>query len=138
MTDRLEKAMPEEEKDRCLACGKEMSSGVWTDGDGYGSDAKFVGIEKPTFGPYCWDCYNAGKAPNLKEQITTAFLARGYCGYLIAYVGRCRNKKPCPEHKDSKCWKCGQPAVAHCSVASSLVCGVPYCVEHPHEPTHYH
>ena len=54
------------------------------------------------------------------------------CGFNMAWVGYCKEKTPCKKHKDSKCWKCGKPATADCDHAGSLVCGMPYCKDHPH------
>ena len=59
------------------------------------------------------------------------------CGFTMSWVGPCERKKPCPLHDKKKCWKCGAQATADCGVASSLVCGTPYCKDHPHEETHY-
>ena len=64
------------------------------------------------------------------------------CGYIRDWAGRCN--KPCEEgkefceiHLQKKCWCCGEQAITHCPVSSSLMCGEPECVSHPHSPTHY-
>ena len=125
------KMTKEQKKDYCSSCGKEMEGGIWTNGDGFG-DAKYVDIEVGKFKGYCWDCYREGKAPNFAKQIDKAFTDKGMCGFLEAFIGRCRNSKPCAKHSEQKCWKCGKPAIRNCSATSSLVCGVPECAEHRH------
>lgn len=123
--------MNESKKAHCSSCGKEMEGGVYTDGDGF-SDGKYVRITPPKFKGYCWDCYDAGKAPDLTKEIDKAFADRGMCGFLEAWVGRCRNPKPCLKHSEQKCWKCNKPAVRNCNATGALVCGVPECSEHRH------
>lgn len=66
---------------------------------------------------------------NIKDE---AFAERGLCGFLEAWIGRCKNSKPCSRHMNEKCWKCGKPAIKNCAEASSLVCGIPECSDHPH------
>ncbi len=58
------------------------------------------------------------------------------CGYEQQWVGPCKNEKPCPDHKDKKCWECGKPATKECGFCGFLVCGMPECDEHPHMHTH--
>ena len=123
------------EKDHCTECGKEMQGGVWTNGDGFG-DGKYVDIDPGPHKPYCWDCHDQGKAPDLNKEIDKLFQESGMCGFLEAWIGRCRNPKPCTKHHDQKCWKCGELAVKNCSIAGALVCGAPECKEHSHASTH--
>ncbi len=122
-------------KDYCASCGKEFDSGMWTNGDGFG-DGKYVGITVGDFKGYCWDCVKAGKSPDLNKQIDRAFEERSMCGFLEAWVGRCRNPKPCAKHSPQKCWKCGKPAIRNCPSAIGLVCGMPECADHPHSEIH--
>lgn len=123
-------------KDKCSICEREMEGGVWTNGDGFG-DGKYVGMDPGPLRPYCWNCYDKGRVPDLNKEIDKLFAERGWCGFLEAWVGRCRNPKPCAKHQDQKCWKCGEPAISNCSIAGTLVCGMPECAEHPHSSTHY-
>lgn len=122
----------------CMICHEQKQGGIHTNGDGFG-DAKHVNIVPPEWAFYCWDCYekHPEKVPNLDNQITEAFRKAGMCGFLEAWIGRCRNATPCAKHEREKCWKCGQSAVSNCSVAGSLVCGMPQCAEHPHAHNHY-
>lgn len=115
----------------CVVCNKEKESGVITNGDGYG-DAKYVGIVPPEWAFYCWDCYDQA-APDLSKRIDEAFVREGMCGFLEAWIGRCREPEPCPKHSGQKCWKCGERATSNCPETFSLVCGVPQCAKHPHE-----
>ena len=119
----------------CAGCGKKSCGGVYTNGDGC-SDGKYVGIIAGELKLYCWDCYEDGKAPDLNSDIDDKFKKQDLCGFNEAWIGRCREKKPCEKHKDIKCWKCGSPAVANCSFAGSLVCGTPYCRDHNHYKNH--
>lgn len=52
------------------------------------------------------------------------------CGYDEPWTGRCTNEKPCAQHGNKKCWKCGEPATYGCSMAWSFVCGNPCCPKH--------
>lgn len=124
--------------DECVSCHKDLShiSSIFTDGDGF-NDAQYVGIVKPPFKSYCWDCYKAGKAPNFNKQIDEAFAAVGMCGFLEAWIGRCRNPKPCKKHASQKCWKCGEQAIRNCAETGVLVCGMPECKDHPHSEHHH-
>lgn len=135
-----ENASMNETSTPCTSCGKPTLGGVHTNGDGYSSDAKHVGIEAPASGFFCWDCYLAGELPEemktLKRRINEAFEAAGMCGYLEAYRGRCRQQKDGCKHRERRCWKCGRPATSECSSAGSFVCGMPQCDDHPHNGTH--
>lgn len=123
----------------CKICGRtDDCGGITTNGDGYG-DSKYVGITPPEWATYCWDCYKKDptKIPDLTTKIDEAFVAYGFCGFLEAYVGRCRNERgKCPKHDSQKCWKCNAPAVKNCAETFTLVCGVPECAEHPHSEYH--
>lgn len=116
----------------CATCGKDTENYTLTDGDPYG-DAKYVGIKVGKMLPYCEDCVILGNYPNLDDEIDNAYAERGWCGFLEAWVGRCREHKPCIKHESQRCWKCGNPAIRNCSEAGSLVCGMPECARHPHE-----
>jgi len=133
MTQPTEK---KEYKTYCFSCGKEITEGsIWTNGDGYG-DGKYVGIIPPDYQSYCWDCYRNKKAPDLTKVIDEAFAKAGMCGFTEAWIGRCRNQKPCTKHNSERCWKCGKPAIRNCSHSISLVCGMPECADHPHMSEH--
>lgn len=120
---------------KCRGCGETHVGGVTTCGDPYG-DSKHVGLPEREWGSYCWDCYDKGRVPDYDSEITAEFKRRGLCGFVQAWVGRCRQSAPCPKHSTQKCWSCGEPATRDCGVAGSLVCGIPSCDEHPHEDTH--
>lgn len=49
------------------------------------------------------------------------------CGFNIAWVGKCKNPKPCPDHKDKVCCVCGESATRECPETFSLVCGALLC-----------
>jgi hypothetical protein len=122
----------------CALCDQPKQGGTWTNGDGYG-DAKHVGIVPPSWALYCWDCCKArpGDVPNLSAEIDAAFAEHGFCGFLEAWIGRCREPRgTCAKHDGQRCWKCHAPAVSNCSVAGALVCGIPECADHPHTDRH--
>lgn len=113
----------------CTRCGEWKRGGIYTNGDGYG-DATYVDITPVVFGFYCWDCKDY--TPDLTEEIDKAFVKYGMCGFLEAWIGRCRNEKSCDKHISQRCFYCKGQAVRNCSHAVSLVCGMPECDEHPH------
>lgn len=117
----------------CFNCHKECEGGIYTNGDGHG-DAKHVGIDAGSYRHYCWDCQEAATALGVEvnSAIDAAFQERGWCGFLEAWRGRCRNPKPCAEHHDQRCWLCKEPAVRNCDHTGILVCGMPECAKHPH------
>lgn len=127
----------EETMSICTICHKPKQSGLYTSGDGYG-DAKHVGIESLPFEFYCWGCVKAHpeQIPNQDAKIDAAFAARGWCGFLEAWIGRCREVQPCPKHSGEQCWKCKERATSNCPNTSALVCGVPQCQQHPHSEYH--
>ena len=89
-------------QDTCSVCGKGMKGGMWTNGDGFG-DGKYVGLDVGNRKPYCWDCYEEGKAPDHNKDIDKAFKERQICGFLEAFVGRCRSPEPCEKHSHQTC-----------------------------------
>ncbi len=115
--------------DTCTNCSEEKSGGIWTNGDGYG-DAKYVDIVTGELRFFCWDCKDA--VPNFTEEIDQAFIEYEMCGFLEAWIGRCRRDRPCDKHINQRCWKCGEQAVRNCNHAVSLVCGMPECAQHSH------
>lgn len=122
----------------CALCKKGGKGGVLTSGDIY-NDGSHVGISPPPLAFYCSDCTkkHPEKIPNFEDEIDRAFAKKGLCGFLEAYVGHCRNSKPCDLHNEQKCWKCSKPATRNCtSSALSFVCGTPECAEHSHSETH--
>ncbi len=54
------------------------------------------------------------------------------CGFAEAWVGKCKNAKPCEEHADMKCVSCGEPATKTCDSTGQFVCGAPLCDECEH------
>jgi hypothetical protein len=123
----------EEPKSYCSLCGAEMNGGLWTSGDGYG-DTKHVGIIAPEMRGFCWPCVKTrnSEIPDLTKDIDRAFAARDWCGFLEAWIGRCRNPKPCAKHANEKCASCGSPATGNCSQTGQFVCGAPLCGECEH------
>lgn len=76
-----------------------------------------------------------------KRQEKEALSRLNLCPFEEAWVGYCMNRliardKYCQKHLGQRCWKCGKQAVRNCSITSQLVCGVPCCAHHPHEPEH--
>lgn len=118
----------------CTYCGKRSGGGVSTNFDPYGTRRKLgLPVEEGQF--ICWPCWEekgAEKDARIRKETTQAVRDRGCCGFVEAWVGHCLNDVPCPRHEKKTCWKCGEPAVQNCSVAGSLVCGMPECSEHPH------
>lgn len=122
-----------EPKSICSLCRLEMNGGLWTNGDGYG-DAKHVGIVVPEMKGFCWPCTRtrAAEVPDFTDAINKAFAEQGMCGFLEAWIGRCRNRKPCTKHADQKCASCGADAVGNCSQTGQFVCGAPLCADCEH------
>lgn len=123
-------------KSTCYNCNRSSEDGgIHTNGDSYG-DRRKIGLPVSSHRFYCWDCKDHFAAFSVRQdKETNAEFARlGLCGFLEAWIGRCRNTSPCAKHTD-RCWyrDCDKPAIANCSIAGSLVCGVPYCADHPHE-----
>lgn len=50
------------------------------------------------------------------------------CGFVEAWVGACKEDKPCRKHAYVRCG-CGSPAVETCGHTSGLVCGRPLCAD---------
>ena len=42
---------------KCVICGKDVDSEVYTAGDGF-NDGQYVGIPREEFKFYCWDHYH--------------------------------------------------------------------------------
>lgn len=117
----------------CTICGQPKSSGIYTSGDGY-NDAQYIGITRPEMRFYCWDCNkeHAAEIPNLDKRIDEGFKAGGLCGFLEAWVGRCRNPNPCSKHAEQACRSCGATATQNCSETGQFVCGEPLCNDCEH------
>ena len=49
------------------------------------------------------------------------------CNFDKAWIGNCKNEKPCPDHKNLKCCSCGEPATKECAETGQFVCGFPLC-----------
>lgn len=124
--------MPEA-KSSCSLCGAEMDGGLWTNGDGFG-DAKHVGLVAPDMRGFCWECVRTRGAeiPDLAKQIQEAFAERQMCGFLEAWIGRCRELQPCKKHSGRVCASCGAPATQSCSETGQFVCGEYLCNECEH------
>lgn len=54
------------------------------------------------------------------------------CNYGLAWVGNCKNEKPCEKHSHIKCSSCGEPATHECEATSQFVCGFPLCDDCEH------
>ena len=54
------------------------------------------------------------------------------CNFDKAWIGKCRNEKPCKEHADIKCCSCGAPATRECPETGQFVCGFPLCDDCTH------
>jgi len=122
---------------------KNVHGGVSTNFDPYGTRRK-LGLAPITEGNnfihFCWSCWDSKRLGEVDKEIRrdTDELARQdgtVCGFLEAWIGHCQNPVPCAKHNNQLCWKCGARATRNCAVASSFVCGVPECDEHPHEHT---
>lgn len=120
-------------------CGHNEVGGVTTSFDPYGVREK-LGLKGFPTKHFCWSCWDKfGKllGEESEKEILIAIRKANWCGFREAWIGYCRNPKPCAKHNNIPCWKCGAPAIGNCSIASSLVCGFPYCKDHPHEESHY-
>lgn len=53
------------------------------------------------------------------------------CNFNLAWIGKCgkpvHKNGVCEEHSETKCRVCKRQATRQCSIASSLVCGMPLC-----------
>ena len=49
------------------------------------------------------------------------------CGFGQAWVGPCKNPKPCEKHAALECVSCGAPATRSCDETGQFVCGEPLC-----------
>lgn len=96
-------------------------------------------------GFHCWEknCDATGRAEReLRRQYELWEMRRNReCLWEEAWVGYCRKpaapgSELCMRHGSERCWSCDRQATANCSSAGSLVCGMPYCPEHPHERRH--
>jgi hypothetical protein len=54
------------------------------------------------------------------------------CGFNEAWIGKCKNPKPCEKHKDKVCESCGKPATQSCESTGQFVCGAPLCDDCEH------
>jgi hypothetical protein len=54
------------------------------------------------------------------------------CDFSIAWVGRCKNRTPCPDHDRERCFLCHGRATGQCDHAGQFVCGTPTCDDHNH------
>jgi hypothetical protein len=51
------------------------------------------------------------------------------CGFDVAWVGACKQMRPCPKHAGTKCCSCCAPATRDCDHTGQFVCGAPLCDE---------
>lgn len=49
------------------------------------------------------------------------------CDFDEAWIGRCKNNKPCEKHDKLVCVSCGEKATRSCESTNGLVCGAPLC-----------
>jgi hypothetical protein len=54
------------------------------------------------------------------------------CGFSEAWVGNCKNPKPCCKHAKLVCVSCGNPATHSCDETGQFVCGANLCDECEH------
>lgn len=54
------------------------------------------------------------------------------CEFSKAWIGKCKNPRPCAEHAALKCCSCGAPATRECSETITLVCCALLCDECEH------
>lgn len=54
-------------------------------------------------------------------------MSENICGFNEAWVGACKNPKPCEKHDSLKCCSCGAPATHSCDETCQFVCGAPLC-----------
>ncbi|MEK9954773.1 MAG: hypothetical protein VW577_05145 [Pelagibacteraceae bacterium] len=68
------------------------------------------------------------------EHATNAAPVHGVviCGFDEAWIGKCKNPKPCEKHADLKCCVCGESATHNCEETGQFVCGAPLCDDCEH------
>jgi len=54
------------------------------------------------------------------------------CGFDKAWIGKCRNRRPCAEHAEAKCESCGSLATRSCDETGQFACGAPLCGDCDH------
>lgn len=55
------------------------------------------------------------------------------CNFNEAWIGRCKNNRPCFKHMDYVCQTCGAPAEYNCDATiGAFVCGARFCNKHGH------
>lgn len=121
------------EQPKCTLCQIGFDSGVWTNGDPFG-DARKLGAEVPPLRGYCWTCVKErfDEIPNFDTTIKEILAARKLCGFLMSWVGHCKEPRPCAKHKDLLCSSCGSPATHDCEETGGFVCGAPLCNDCEH------
>ena len=77
----------------------------------------------------------------LREMITNEQVAAleslvEICGFYRAWIGKCTNSKPCPEHESKRCASCKEPADHECDETGMFVCGAPLCKDCEHTIAH--
>lgn len=70
----------------------------------------------------------ADEAKNLGDEVVD----RETCGFMVAWVGRCKESKPCAKHGGRICTSCGAPAIQECDSTGQFVCGEYLCGECEH------
>lgn len=54
------------------------------------------------------------------------------CNFSMAWIGKCKNERPCESHKDRKCCVCEAPATRECPETGQFVCGFNLCDDCEH------
>lgn len=54
------------------------------------------------------------------------------CGYDIAWIGRCKELRPCAKHQERVCTSCGAPSTRECPETGQFVCGEYLCDDCEH------
>ena len=49
-------------------------------------------------------------------------MTKEVCGFDIAWVGICKDEKPCIKHSHLKCSSCGSPATRTCTSVGLIDC----------------
>lgn len=89
---------------------------------------------------HCWedDCCAKGNAESEERHQNEIrdLKAAGKCWFLEAWIGFCKVDAKdgfCDKHRKELCWVCKKQAIQNCDHTGFLVCGMPFCSEHPHK-----
>lgn len=75
----------------------------------------------------CDICWDRKRMEQRRKEARVIGRKKTQCGYDKPWAGPCSNPKPCAEHADLKCARCGKKAVRGCDTALQFVCGTPLC-----------